>query len=143
PQLFELAENSHLSPSHFQRLFTEWARVSPKKFLEFISLSHAKNLLKLEQKSLFETALEPGLSGTGRLHDLFLKIEGMTPSEFKKGGEQLQISYSFSESPFGQLLVASTKKGICKLTFADQPESALAELAAAFPHAQIQENTKP
>ena len=143
PDLFELAENSHLSPFHFQRLFTEWAGVSPKKFLQYISLWHAKNLLKQEQKSLFETALETGLSGTGRLHDLFVNIEAMTPGEYKNGDQDLQISYSFSDSLFGQVLVATTAKGICKLTFADQPKSALSLLKATFPNAQFRELPEP
>ncbi len=81
PDLEAIAEKVHLSPFHFQRLFTEWAGVSPKKFLQFISLSHAKNMLREPQHSLFDVADDTGLSGTGRLHDLFVNIEGMTPGE--------------------------------------------------------------
>lgn len=136
PQLEEVAEKMHLSPYHFQRLFTEWAGVSPKKFLQYITLEHAKMMLKEQQASLFDTALESGLSGTGRLHDLFINIEGMTPGEYKNGGEALSINYSFAESPFGTMLVASTPKGICHIAFADDVEEALNGLKALFPKAQ-------
>lgn len=139
PQLDEVAEQIHLSPYHFQRLFTEWAGVSPKKFLQYITLAHAKKMLKEHQATLFETALESGLSGTGRLHDLFINIEGMTPGEYKNGGETLSINYSFAESPFGTLLVASTAKGICHIAFADDAQEALSGLKAMFPNAQYQQ----
>jgi AraC family transcriptional regulator of adaptative response/methylated-DNA-[protein]-cysteine methyltransferase len=135
PGLDEVAEQIHLSPFHFQRLFTEWAGVSPKKFLQYITVAHAKKMLKDKQATLFETAFETGLSGTGRLHDLFINIEGMTPGEYKNGGENLSINYSFAESPFGNLLVASTAKGICHIAFADDEQSALAFLQSNFPKA--------
>src|ERR1700745_1035084 len=101
PELEEVAEKVHLSPFHFQRLFTEWAGVSPKKFLQYLTIDYAKALLKSDKVSLFDASIETGLSGTGRLHDLFINIEGMTPGEFKNGGENLHIHYSFAESPFG------------------------------------------
>jgi AraC family transcriptional regulator of adaptative response/methylated-DNA-[protein]-cysteine methyltransferase len=101
PSLEELAEQVHLSPFHFQRLFTEWAGTSPKKFLQYISVEYAKSLLKEKQATLFDAAFETGLSGTGRLHDLFVQIEGMTPGEFKNGGESLRIQYDYAETPFG------------------------------------------
>src|SRR5438552_6300125 len=135
PGLDEVAEKIHLSPYHFQRLFTDWAGVSPKKFLQYISIEHAKNILKDRQASLFDAAFETGLSGTGRLHDLFINIEGMTPGEFKNGGEQLSINYSFAESPFGDIIVASTPKGVCHLAFADDKKEALAALKLRFPRA--------
>jgi len=119
PGLDEIAEKIHLSPFHFQRLFTEWAGVSPKKFLQYISVEYAKNILKDKQATLFDVAFETGLSGTSRLHDLFINIEGMTPGEFKNGGENLLINYSYAESPFGNILVASTYKGICHMAFTD------------------------
>ena len=124
-----------MSPFHFQRMFTDWAGVSPKKFLQFLTVEHAKKLLKEDQASLFDTAIETGLSGTGRLHDLFVNIEGMTPGEYKNGGESLAINYSFAESPFGNMLVASTSKGICHMAFADNEKEALAQLKAKFPNA--------
>jgi len=135
PDLEKVAEQIHLSPFHFQRLFTEWAGVSPKKFLQFISVEHAKSLLKEKQATLFDAAFETGLSGTGRLHDLFIKIEGMTPGEFKNGGEALSINYSFAESPFGKILVASTVKGICYMAFADDETKTFAELKKLYPNA--------
>lgn len=139
PDLAKVAEKIHLSPFHFQRLFTDWAGVSPKKFLQYISVEHAKNILKEKQATLFDAAFETGLSGTGRLHDLFIKIEGMTPGEFKNGGESLLINYSYAESPFGNILVASTAKGICYMAFADDEQKALLDLHTHFPRAQFRQ----
>ena len=96
PSLDEIAAKINLSPFHFQRLFSEWAGTTPKKFLQYISLNHAKSLLKDQQATLFDTAFDTGLSGTGRLHDLFINIEGMTPAEYKNGGRYLNINYSFA-----------------------------------------------
>ena len=101
PSLEEVADKIHLSPYHFQRLFTDWAGVSPKKFLQYISVEHAKEVLKDQRATVYDAAFETGLSGTGRLHDLFVNIEGMTPGEFRNGGADLEINYSFAESPFG------------------------------------------
>ena len=139
PDLDEVAEKVHLSPFHFQRLFTEWAGVSPKKFLQYTSIEYAKNILKEKQSTLFDAAFETGLSGTGRLHDLFINIEGMTPGEFKNGGENLCINYSFAESPFGNLLVASTAKGICYMAFADDEKEAMQQLQIHFPNAHFKQ----
>ena len=138
PNLDEVAEQVHLSPFHFQRLFSEWAGTTPKKFLQYTSIEHAKKLLKDQQATLFDTALETGLSGTGRLHDLFVNIEGMTPAEYKNGGKNLLINYSFAESPFGNLIVASTPKGVCYMAFDDDEEKALNALKAKFPNAVFQ-----
>lgn len=134
PDLDDVARQVHTSPFHFQRMFKNWAGVSPKKFLQYISVEHAKSLLK-QNLSLSAVTFETGLSGSGRLHDLFISIEGMTPGEFKNGGEQLQINYSFAESPFGNILVASTARGICHLAFADDEKIALKELRQLFPNA--------
>jgi AraC family transcriptional regulator of adaptative response/methylated-DNA-[protein]-cysteine methyltransferase len=139
PDLDEVAEKIHLSPFHFQRLFTEWAGVSPKKFLQYTSIEHAKNILKEKRSTLSDAAFETGLSGTSRLHDLFIKIEGMTPGEFKNGGESLNINYSFAESPFGNLLVASTIKGICYMAFADDEKEGLKQLQIHFPNAHYKQ----
>jgi AraC family transcriptional regulator of adaptative response/methylated-DNA-[protein]-cysteine methyltransferase len=135
PDLNEIAEKANLSPFHFQRLFTDWAGISPKKFIQYLSLDYAKNMLKASQATLFDTALETGLSGTSRLHDLFINIEGMTPAEYKNGGKALHINYSFAESPFGNIIVASTQKGICYIAFADDREDAFIQLLAQFPNA--------
>lgn len=137
PNLDEVAKKVHLSPFHFQRLFSEWAGTSPKKFLQYISVQHAKKLLKEEQATLFDTAYETGLSGTSRLHDLFINIEGMTPAEYKNGAKSLDINYSFAESPFGNLIVASTVKGVCFMGFYEDEPTAFAALQAHFPHAQF------
>lgn len=138
PSLEDIAENIHLSPLHFQRLFTEWAGTSPKKFLQYISVEHAKKILKEEQASLFDTAHETGLSSTSRLHDLFVNIEGMTPAEYKNGGQDLEINFSFAESPFGSIMVASTPKGVCYMAFNDNEENALADLKSKFPKATFE-----
>lgn len=139
PSLEEVAENVYLSPYHFQRMFTEWAGVSPKKFTQYLSVEYAKGLLKEKQASLFDTALETGLSGTGRLHDLFMKIEGMTPGEYKNGGEALSINYSFAESPFGPLILAATPKGLCYLAFGEDRDLAFRQLQEQFPNARYQQ----
>lgn len=138
PNLDEVAEQVHLSPFHFQRLFNEWAGTTPKKFLQYISIEHAKKLLADQQATLFDTALETGLSGTGRLHDLFVNIEGMTPAEYKNGGKNLPINYSFVVSRFGSLIVASTPKGVCYMAFDDDEENAVNDLKAKFPNASFQ-----
>ena len=138
PTLEEVAEHVSLSPFHFQRIFTDWAGVSPKKFLQYISLRYAQRVLSSQQATLFDAAYETGLSGTGRLHDLFVRIEGMTPGEYKSGGQGLSINYHFAEGPFGRLLVASTPKGVCHLTFADDESGALTELQRRFPQADYQ-----
>lgn len=141
PQLDEVAEKIHLSPFHFQRLFTEWAGTSPKKFLQYISVEHAKKMLQENRATLFETAIETGLSGTSRLHDLFINIEGMTPGEYKNGGENLNINYSFAESPFGNIIVASTPKGICHVAFTGDETKALEALMNKFPNAYFKQMT--
>ena len=141
PNLDEVAEKINLSPFHFQRLFTNWAGISPKKFLQYLSLEYAKGILKEKNATLFDTAFETGLSGTGRLHDLFINLEGMTPAEYKNGGAALAINYSFAESPFGNIIVASTLKGICYLAFADDRETALKELQSLFPNAAYKQVT--
>ncbi len=135
PTLEEVAEKVHLSPFHFQRLFTDWAGTSPKKFLQYVSVEHAKKLLKDNQASLFDTAHETGLSGTGRLHDLFINIEGMTPAEYKNGGKNLLIHYSFAQSPFGNVIVASTPKGICHIAFEEDESTAFETLKSHYPNA--------
>lgn len=141
PTLEEIAKKVHLSPFHFQKMFTEWAGVSPKKFLQFISIQHAKQILKNSQTTLFETAHKTGLSGTGRLHDLFVKIEGMTPGEYKNKGGNLTINYSFAESKFGEVLVASTHKGICYMGFSDNKEIAFSALQKRFSKASFIQQT--
>lgn len=141
PTLDEIAKKVHLSPYHFQRLFTNWAGVSPKKFLQYISVQHAKKILTNSQSTLSDTAYQTGLSGTGRLHDLFVKIEGMTPGEYKSKGENLTINYSYEESLFGEILVASTNIGICYMGFSDGENNAFHELEKRFPKARFTQQT--
>ena len=139
PTLDEIGGKVHISPFHFQRMFKDWAGVSPKKFLQYLSVEYAKSILKDKQATLFDAAFETGLSGTSRLHDLFMSIEGMTPGEYKNGGEQLYINYSFAESPFGKLIVASTAKGICCMAFADDEQLAFTQLQQQFPNAKYKQ----
>jgi AraC family transcriptional regulator of adaptative response/methylated-DNA-[protein]-cysteine methyltransferase len=139
PNLDEVAKKVHISPFHFQRLFSEWAGTSPKKFLQYTTVEYAKTLLKEKQATLFETAYETGLSGTSRLHDLFINIEGMTPAEYKNGGKNLAINYSFAESIFGNIIVASTEKGICYMAFADDTSAAFSTMQEHFPNAHFRQ----
>jgi AraC family transcriptional regulator, regulatory protein of adaptative response / methylated-DNA-[protein]-cysteine methyltransferase len=139
PDLDQIARQIHLSPFHFQRLFKEWAGVSPKKFLQFTSIEYAKQLLQ-EQKTLATVSFETGLSGTSRLHDLFIRIEGMTPGEYQNGGKNLHICYSHAETRFGNILIASTDKGICHISFVqDNPDPA--EIINRFPAAGLEQKT--
>lgn len=121
PDLEEISRHVNLSPYHFHRLFSEWAGVSPKKFLQLISIEHAKTVLN-QGLTLEQAADEVGFSSTSRLHDHFVKIEGMTPGEYRYGGAGLNISYSVQESPFGRVLIGSTRRGICQLLFENANE---------------------
>lgn len=138
PNLAQIADHVHLSSAHFQRLFIEWAGISPKKFLQYISLEHAKAILKNHKDiSLQDATFDTGLSSVSRLHDLFIKIEGMTPAEYKNGGESLQINYDFADSIFGSMLVASTTKGVCYMAFVNHDTEAFDLLKAQFPNAKF------
>jgi AraC family transcriptional regulator of adaptative response/methylated-DNA-[protein]-cysteine methyltransferase len=139
--LDDVARSVYLSPFHFQRMFTEWAGVSPKKFQQFLTIEYAKKLLSEKDLPLSEVAYESGLSGSGRLHDLFVNIESMTPGEYKKGGEGLNIQYSFNDSFFGKYLIASTPKGICTLHFNADKKMALVELKEQWHAAKIREGS--
>ena len=115
PDLREVAKSVHLSEYHFQRLFTRWAGISPKRFLQFLTKENAKTLLK--NTSLLDATYSAGLSSPGRLHDLFVKCEAVTPGEYKLKGAGLHIVYGFHPTPFGECLIASTERGICFLAF--------------------------
>lgn len=135
PTLEQVAEAVHLSPFHFQRMFTAWAGVSPKKFLQFVSIQKAKQKLRKEESNLFTTTHETGLSSSSRLHDLFVKIEAMTPGEYKKGA--LSLHYQTGETDFGKVLIAATNKGICHVAFYDDFQLAWDELSYLFPRAEL------
>ena len=141
PDLKEIARSVGLSEYHFQRLFKRWAGISPKQFVQFLTIDYAKKMLA-ESKSVLEASLEAGLSGPGRLHDLFVTFEAVTPGQFKEKGTGLKITYGFHETPFGQCLIATTDRGICNLTFVEPPESekALEALKQNWPHSEFSEN---
>lgn len=139
PSLEQVADQLNLSMFHFQRLFKEWVGISPKKYLQYLTVNYAKSQLSIEKTSLLQVAADAGLSGTGRLHYLFVSVEGMTPGEYKNGGQSLIINYSFSATPFGDVVVASTKKGICYLAFIENLKQGLEELKQQFPNAAYQE----
>ena len=140
PSLEDIAVAVNLSPFHLQRLFSQWAGVSPKKFSQFITITHAKSLLR-KPVSVLETAYETGLSGPSRLHDHFVTIEAMTPGEFKNGGKDVTINYSFAESPFGMVIIASTQRGICHIHFVTNQDTARNDLIARYPAAVFLQKT--
>jgi AraC family transcriptional regulator of adaptative response/methylated-DNA-[protein]-cysteine methyltransferase len=142
PSLDEIAASVHLSSFHFQRLFTDFVGTSPKNFLQYTTLNYAKSLLN-KQQTLFDTTFQSGLSSTSRLHDLFIKIEGMSPAEYQNGGKNLAIDYSFARTSFGDIIVASTSKGICHLMFYNSPEEGLSYLKNQFPNAVFTEGSNP
>lgn len=139
PSLEDLAEHVHLSPYHFQRLFSEWAGTSPKKFLQFLQLDYAKKLLRGKEHNLFDTHILTGVSSTSRLHDLFVQIEGMSPATFKNDGQGLLIKYSYQSSPFGMCLLGSTEKGLCYMAFVSEVEDGLLDLKSRFKQAEFME----
>ena len=141
PALDKLSEVAGMSPFHFQRLFTQWAGISPKRFLQFLTLDNAKRLLA-ENNSVLDVALDVGLSGPSRLHDLFVACEAMTPGEYKALGGGLTIRWGLHATPFGPSLVATTERGVCWLSFAEEEDGrdALAEMAAAWPAARLVED---
>lgn len=141
PQLKELAKYIGLSEFHLQRVFSEWAGVSPKQFLQFLTKQKAKSLLK--QNTVIDAAYESGLSTSSRLHDLMIKYESVTPGEYKSGGKGILIEYGIHPSPFGLCLIATTQRGICKLAFFDEANaqnSVIEELSQEWPNADIKPN---
>ncbi|MEW6196906.1 MAG: methylated-DNA--[protein]-cysteine S-methyltransferase [Bacteroidota bacterium] len=136
PELEEIAKYVHLSKFHLQRVFQKWVGVSPKQFLQFTTIEHAKRCL-LEGRTTLEAAYEVGLTGNGRLHDLFIKIEACTPGEFKNRGGGVQIKFGVVNSPFGNTLIAETEIGICRLSFLKEDEEPESTLRAIFPEANF------
>ncbi|HFX7561483.1 methylated-DNA--[protein]-cysteine S-methyltransferase [Acinetobacter baumannii] len=140
PSLEDVATYMNLSPSYIQRQFQEWVGISPKKFVQYMSLQQAKYYL-MQQRSLLDTALNTGLSGTGRLHDLFIQLEGMTPGEYKQQGGGVELNYSVETSPFGDLLVVSSDKGICSVRFVDHSDNIQEIVKQYFPKAQLKNHS--
>jgi AraC family transcriptional regulator, regulatory protein of adaptative response / methylated-DNA-[protein]-cysteine methyltransferase len=126
PDLATVAEYVHLSEYHFQRLFTRWAGISPKRFLQYLTIEYAKSRIA-QTKSLLDLTSDVGLSSPGRLHDLFVNLEAMSPGEFKAGGAGLQIWYGIHDTTFGKSLIATTSRGICNLHFLDVMDEENAE----------------
>ena len=116
PKLEDIAGHLNISPAHFQRVFTEWTGVSPKKYLSYLTLDFAKTLLQ-DRATILDTTLETGLSSPSRLHDLFVTWEAMSPGEYARGGEGLDISYGWFNSPFGEVLAMGTERGLCGMGF--------------------------
>jgi len=141
PGLEEIATSVHLSPYHFQRLFQRWAGISPSRFLQFLTLEYAKERLRASQ-SVLDAALDAGLSGPGRLHDLFVTFEALTPGEYKQQGSGLEIAYGFHDTPFGRCLLATTHRGICGVRFLEggAEDSSLAQIGAEWPRARFVED---
>ncbi|MEE9398579.1 MAG: methylated-DNA--[protein]-cysteine S-methyltransferase [Methylococcales bacterium] len=140
PTLDEIAKATGLSPFHFQRLFREWAGITPKRFLQYLTVSHAKKLLK--DSSVFEASLEMGLSSQSRLYDHFITLEAVTPGQFKQKGRDLNIDYGLGRSPFGLVFIAATERGICHLSFLanENISDSVKSLQQDWPNAEINEN---
>jgi AraC family transcriptional regulator of adaptative response/methylated-DNA-[protein]-cysteine methyltransferase len=136
-----LAARMSMSPAHFQRVFTQWVGVSPKRYQQYLTLDHARTLLR-ERFTTLETAGAVGLSGSSRLHDLFLTWEAMSPGTYAGGGKGLVIRWGWFDSPFGLTLVMATERGICGLGFAEETgaEPTMADLRARWPHADYVED---
>jgi len=143
PNLQELAEHLNMSPFHFQRVFKRWAGISPKRFIQFLTIDYAKKMLD-ENRSVLDATYESGLSSPGRLHDLFVTIDGVTPGEFKTKGSGIEIVYGIHSSPFGECLLAITERGICGLTFTTYKGlgEALTDLQSQWEQARLRENTR-
>jgi AraC family transcriptional regulator of adaptative response/methylated-DNA-[protein]-cysteine methyltransferase len=141
PSLYDVAEQAHVSPFHFQKIFTEWAGISPKKFLQYLTVEELKKQLA-QTKNLVEAAERVGLSAQSRVYDLFVKLEAVTPQEYKSKGEGIVIEYGIHETIFGECLIAATEKGICALHFIeDNSDQLIQDLHAHWENAQIRENS--
>lgn len=141
PSLEDLSALLNLSPFHFQRLFTRWAGISPKQFLQFLTLDYAKDRLQ-ENSSVLDAAYESGMSSPSRLHNTFVVIEGITPGEYKSKGEGLEILYGMHDSPFGKCFIGLTNRGVCRLSFISDAdlEAELVFLGEKWPKAIIKKN---
>jgi len=136
--LEELARRMDMSAAHFQRLFSNWVGVSPKRYQQYLALDHAKFLLSQKMTTL-QTSMSTGLSGSGRLHDLFLRWEAMSPGEYAQRGAGLRISYGWFSSPFGEVLAMATARGLCGLAFTEETgrQAAMDDMTARWPQAEF------
>jgi AraC family transcriptional regulator of adaptative response/methylated-DNA-[protein]-cysteine methyltransferase len=142
PSLEQVAKHVGMSPFHFQRLFTRWAGISPKRFSQVLALEYAKDKLHAS-RNLIDATYDAGLSSGGRLHDLFVTLDAVTPGEYREDGAGLRISAGFHESPFGEALIATTDRGVCGLTFHEgNRKAALRDLASRWPNATIEERPR-
>jgi AraC family transcriptional regulator of adaptative response/methylated-DNA-[protein]-cysteine methyltransferase len=141
PSLEEVAAHVGLSPTHFQRAFSAWVGVSPKRYLQYLTLDHARRLLA-DRATVLDATLETGLSSPGRLHDLFVRWEAMTPGAYARRGEGMTIAWGWFESPFGAVLAMGTARGLCGLAFAAETgrAAAKADLTARWPGADYCED---
>jgi len=139
PSLEDVAVNLAVSPFHLQRVFTRWAGISPKRFLQYLTLEHAKELLA-ESRPVLDAAYDAGLSGPSRLHDLFVSVDAVTPGEYKAQGAGLTIQYGRHDTPFGECLLAVTERGVCALSFLNGGgwDGAVADLATRWPSARLE-----
>lgn len=142
PSLSDIAAVVSLSESHLQRIFSRWAGISPKRFLQYLTKEYAKQALK-DSKNVLTTAMDAGLSGSSRLHDLMISCEAMTPGEIGAQGKGVTVTYGFAGTPFGAALIGWTPRGICNLMFCDEGvEDALSKLAADWPCANLVHDNK-
>jgi AraC family transcriptional regulator of adaptative response/methylated-DNA-[protein]-cysteine methyltransferase len=143
PGLETMARAVHMSEFHFQRVFSRWAGISPKRFLQFLTVEHAKRQLT-EAKPVLDATFDSGLSSPGRLHDLFVSVEAVTPGEFKTRGQGIQIKYGFHPTPFGQCLIGATDRGVCWLSFHDDrsKRTALSNMQSRWSGAKFDEQAK-
>jgi AraC family transcriptional regulator of adaptative response/methylated-DNA-[protein]-cysteine methyltransferase len=141
PTLDQLAERAHLSSFHFQRMFKKWVGISPKRFVQYLTIDYARKLLN-ESTDLLSTSIESGLSGPGRLYDLFVAVESVTPGEYKQRGQGLMIDYGIHQSSFGNCLLGMTQRGICSLSFHDSlnDQEAVHYLNQKWPRAVLKNN---
>lgn len=141
PSLEELARALKMSPAHLQRVFSRWVGVSPKRYQQYLTLDHAKRLLA-DRFTVLDTVAETGLSGGGRLHDLFLRWEAMSPGDYARGGAGLTIRHGWFDSPFGDALAMGTERGLCGLAFASEVgrEAAFADMSGRWPNAAYVED---
>lgn len=136
PALSEIAATAGLSESHFQRMFSRWAGISPKRFLQYLTLEYAREVMR-ESADILSSSLASGLSGPGRMHDLFVTLEAMSPGEFKQQAAGLIVEYGEIATPFGRAVIGFTPRGVCHLSFLDDGSDAKSRVGAAWPGARL------